>query len=350
MAASVQSTRLLIPRPGARAVVGPMVLCLLMFLGASARAASCTAGTGSAVFAAPASIQFSTKGVANGAALTPWISVNASSGGVVADFRCSTSVEVSYRGISHGGFLPERYVESGASYMVYPTGVQGVGVVFNMESPKAPRGRPFALIFDEVELFAGQSGTAMGMRILVKFIRTGNIPNGSHTTKMVMSIQSRLYEAGNPEPLRVDMHLMGSTLKIADPPSCRMRTQEVNMGTLSPASFSGVGSHAGRRSYDLALDCEAGVGQVDYQVVPTTAVINSELGLAEASGGVGGVAYQFLNADGSPLRFYTTDLFGHGGASEQVLTKTFGVRYQQTLPTITPGPANAGLMFSLTFP
>ncbi|KAG0771120.1 hypothetical protein G6F22_016768 [Rhizopus arrhizus] len=182
------------------------------------------------------------------------------------------------------------------------------------------------------------------MRILVKFIRTGNISNGSHSTRMVMPIQSRLYEAGDAEPLRVDLHLMGSTLRVSDPPSCRMRTQEVNMGTLSPASFSGVGSHAGQRSYDLVLDCEAGVGQVDYQVVPTTAVINSELGLAEASGGVAGVAYQFLNADGSPLRFYATDLFGHGGATEQVLTKTFGVRFQQTLPTIPPGPANAGLM------
>ncbi|HFT6992259.1 TPA: fimbrial protein [Stenotrophomonas maltophilia] len=326
------------------------MLCVLMVLAPSARAASCSAGTGTAVFAAPASIEFSTKGVANNAALTPWIPVNASTGGVVADFRCAASVHVSYRGISHGGFIAERYVEGGASYMVYPTGVQGVGVVFNMESPKAPRGRPFALVYDEVELFAGQSGTELGMRILVKFIRTGNISNGSHSTRMVMPIQSRLYEAGDAEPLRVDLHLMGSTLRVSDPPSCRMRTQEVNMGTLSPASFSGVGSHAGQRSYDLVLDCEAGVGQVDYQVVPTTAVINSELGLAEASGGVAGVAYQFLNADGSPLRFYATDLFGHGGATEQVLTKTFGVRFQQTLPTITPGQANAGLMFSLTFP
>ena len=36
--------------------------------------------------------------------------------------------------------------------------------------------------------------------------------------------------------------------------------------------------------------------------------------------------------------------------ADEVLTKAFGVRYQQTLPTITPGDANAGLVFSLTFP
>lgn len=201
-----------------------------------------------------------------------------------------------------------------------------------------------------VVLHTGQSGAETGVRIMVKFIRIGDVPRGTFPTDLTMVIQTRLYEDPFAEPLRADFWLALTTLKIADPPSCRMRTQEVNMSTLSPASFSGVGSHAGQRSYDLVLDCEAGVGQVDYQVVPTTAVINSELGLAEASGGVAGVAYQFLNADGSPLRFYATDLFGHGGATEQVLTKTFGVRFQQTLPTITPGPANAGLMFSLTFP
>ncbi|WP_239684236.1 fimbrial protein [Stenotrophomonas maltophilia] len=274
----------------------------------------------------------------------------ADNGASVPDFKCNSSVDISYRATSHGGFVSERYVESGAEYVVYPTGVNGVGVVFNMESPKALRGRPFALGFDEDELYAGQSGTQLGVRVMVKFIRTGVISNGNKSTALTMVIQSRLYEEGAIEPLRADLWLGVTSLKVSDPPSCRMRTQDVKMGTLSPASFSGVGSHAGRRSYELLLDCEAGVGQVDYQVVPTTAVINSEEGLAEASGGVGGVAYQFLNADGSPMRFYATDLFGHGGASEQVLRKTFGVRYQQTLPAITPGPANAGLMFSLTFP
>ncbi len=178
-----------------------------------------------------------------------------------------------------------------------------------------------------VVLHTGQSGAETGVRIMVKFIRMGDVPRGTFPTDLTMVIQTRLYEDPFAEPLRADFWLALTTLKIADPPSCRMRTQEVNMGTLSPASFSGVGSHAGQRSYDLVLDCEAGVGQVDYQVVPTTVVINSELGLAEASGGVGGVAYQFLNADGSPMRFYATDLFGHGGSkrgsADQDLRRAF---------------------------
>ncbi len=326
---------------------GWCVLLLLAIVSSPLHAASCR-GDGSLFAALPTYIEFSAKDVGLNQALTPWLDIDG--GAVTQDFNCSSSVGVSYRAISHGGFVADRYVESGAQFMVYPTGAQGVGMAFLVESPLAAPGKPSALGFDEIELYSGQSVAKVGARIRAKLIRTGTVRSGRNLTSSTMVIQTRLYEGGASEPLRRDIFISPTTLNVSDPPRCRMQTREVKMGTVSLGSFGGVGSHAGQRPYELALECEAGVGQVDYQVVPTTAVINSEQGLAEASGGVAGVAYQFLNGDGSPMRFYSTELFGHGSSSALILRKTFGVRYQQTLPTITPGPANAGLMFSLTFP
>lgn len=144
--------------------------------------------------------------------------------------------------------------------------------------------------YDEVVLHAGDSGTGpVGARLKVKYIRTGNIAYGTATSTREMVIESRLYEGGA-GPLRHQLWVGATTLKVQDRPSCRMRTQEVNMGFVPVAAFTGVGSIAGERSYELVLDCEAGVGRVDYQVVPTTAVLDAAQGIAEASGGVVGWA------------------------------------------------------------
>lgn len=312
-----------------------------------ALAASCSAN-GSTEFRPPALVEFRARDVPVGAGLTPWLPANG--GAATAEFRCGSNVGMSYRMESHGGFISERYRESGAEYVVYPTGVRGIGMVFLLEYGTGGRGRPMALGYDEVELHSGDSGIGpVGARVMIKYIRTGDIAPGDGTANREMVIQSRLYEGGA-GPLRQDLWVAATTLSVRDRPSCRMRAQEVNMGVISVAAFKGIGSTAGQRSYELALDCEAGVGRVDYQVVPTSPVIDAALGVAEATGGATGVGYQFLLADGTPMRFYGADEFGHGASSATVLRRTFGVRYQQTGPTITPGPANAGLTFTLTFP
>lgn len=335
--------------PGAIRAVATALGTALLLASALARAASCGGGAYPHTdVSPPAMVQFSAKGVAVGQALTPWIATN--NGGRTAEFACNADVPIRYQIAGHYNNVA-RYTESGQEYFVFPTGVDGVGMALgvvyfsNVGGNHSPAGYP------EREPYSGASGRGdIGSYFFVKYIRTGNISNGSRRTRRHMAIEARLFESGATEPLRKQVYVTETTLNIQDKPNCRMRAQEVNMGSIPLSAFKGVGSTAGQRSYELELDCEAGVGQVDYQVVPTTAVIDAPLGLAEASGGVGGVAYQFLQSDDSPLPFYSTRLFGHGSASAEVLRKTFGVRYRQTAPTITPGPANAGLTFSLTFP
>ncbi len=327
--------------------IGVFSVCLLI-MASNVAYAACTGGGGNTNLSPPPLVEFSAKDVAVNAPLTPWLPL--SGGAPTSEFRCDSSTNVGYRMETHGGFISERYYESGQQYVVFPSGVDGVGMVFLAEWSRGSA-RPSGLGYDEEELFAGDSGVApIGGRVMIKYIRIGPISHGSTSTSREMVIQSRLYEGGAGEPRREDLWVSPTTLKVQDKPSCRMRAQEVDMGRIFVSAFSGVGSTAGQRSYEVVLDCEAGVGQVDYQVVPTTSVIDAGLGLAEATGGVQGVAYQFLESGDAPMRFYSTGLFGYGASSAQVLRKTFGVRFRQTEPTITPGLANAGLTFSLTFP
>lgn len=334
-----------------RTVTRGMWWVVLALLGAPELAqATCWRGGGSSTLPPPAQVTFSARGVEVGGALTPWLAVN--NGAPTGDFQCNRSEWIKHWATSTGAFLPGlRYAESGSQFVVYPTGVEGVGMAFLIEHSRDRRGTPFALGDRDVDLYQSESGTdTFGTRIMMKYIRTGDIKGGTFGTSGGMIVQSRILDYNDRLLVSVNLQIAANVLQIQDRPSCRMRTQEVQMPPVWTALFKGVGTHAGQRSYELQLDCEGGVGQVDYQVVPTTPVLNSAQGLAEATGGVKGVAYQFLNEDGSPMRFYGSDVFGYGSSNAEVLRKTFGVRYQQTEPTITPGAANAGLVFSLTFP
>lgn len=296
----------------------------------------------------PGLVEFSAKGVEVGQGLSPWIATNG--GGRTAEFHCTADVPISYRIEGHGGYVA-RYSESGEEYLVYPTGVAGVGVVIGVVYFRSVGSRPKPAGYYEHEAYSGASGIGyIGATFFIKYVRTGDIVNGSAATSREMVIEARLYESGSGSPLRKQVYIMPTTLKIQDRPSCRVRPQNVDMGRIFVGSFKGVGTTAGERRYEVALDCEAGVGQVNFQAAPTTPVLDTEQGLAEASGGVQGVGYQFLLGDGSPMRFYATHEFGYGAAGASVLSKTFGVRYRQVSPTILPGHANAGLTYTLILP
>lgn len=271
-------------------------------------------------------------------------------GGRTAEFICDADVPISYRVEGHGGWVGT-YSEAGSQYLVYATGVRGVGVVLGVVYYRSAGSKPVPVYRVEAEAYSGDSGTShIGATFYMKLVRTGPISNGSGSTIHDMVIEARLYENGSATPLRKQVYLTPTTLKIGERPSCRMRTQNVPMGKVAVSAFKGVGSVAAQRSYEVVLDCEADVGRVDYQVSPTTPVVNIEEGIAEATGGVQGVGYQFLQGNGSPLQFLQTYEFGYGSTVETQLKKTFGVRYRQTAPTIVPGEANAGLTYTITVP
>lgn len=326
--------------------VGPWLLLLVPVL---AHAARCDGGAYPETEVHPPSlVEFSAKKVQVGEGLSAWIATNG--GGRTAEFYCAADVPISYRVEGHGGYVT-RYNEGGQEYLVYPTGVAGVGMVFGVVYFRSVGSRPHPAGYYENEAYSGSSGIGnIGATFFIKYIRTGEVSNGSAVTDREMVIEARLYESGSGDPLRKQVYIGPTTLKIHDPPSCRVRPLNVDMGKVMVGSFKGVGTTARERRYEMALDCEAGVGQVNFQVSPTTPVLDIERGLAEASGGVQGVGYQFLLGDGSPMRFYETHEFGHGSAAALVLRKTFGVRFQQTLPDILPGHANAGLTYTLIFP
>lgn len=322
---------------------------LLLALPMFAQAASCDGGAYPRTeIHPPALVEFSARGVGMLEGLSPWVATNG--GGRTAEFNCSADVPISYRVAGHGGNVPGRYHEGGNQYSIYPTGVPGVGMVFGVVYFRSLGSRPTP-VDDEDEAYSGPSGTGdIGAVFYVKYIRIGDISNGSAGSNEVMAIEARLFESGSASPLRKQVHIMPTTLKIHDPPTCSVRPLTVNMGIIAVGAFKGIGTNAGQRSYEVELDCEANVGQVNFQVSPTTRPLAIEQGLAEASGGVRGVGYQFLASGGLPLKFYEIHEFGHGSDSGMTLRKTFGVRYQQTEETISPGPANAGLTYTLIFP
>ncbi len=288
--------------------------------------------------------------------MTPWIPLNG--GGTTQEFRCDPGATVSYRIAGHGG-RSGTYVEDGKTYTSYPignsVGSDGIWYVFGMRFANTS-GAPEPVVYaSDRELYRGAGdpgGGTLGARYFVKFIRMGDVPFGRITMYQDMVIQTRLYEDGVVGgPLAIDVSIGRATLDNGVRRYCSVRAKNVRMPTIALAAFRGEGSTAGQRTFEVELECEAGVGQVNYQMVPTTPVLDGEQGVVEASGGVGGVGYQFLKEDGvTPQRFYQLEEFGQGESTAKVLKRTFVARYRQTGPVITAGDANTALTVSLDFP
>lgn len=93
-----------------------------------AMSASCSGGGGHTDFHAPALVEFTARDVRAGAGLTLWLPANG--GASTGEFRCDSNASIDYRMETHGGFIRERYHESGAEYVVYETGVAGGGAAW----------------------------------------------------------------------------------------------------------------------------------------------------------------------------------------------------------------------------
>lgn len=228
--------------------------------------------------------------------------------------------------------VPSKTVEG-----AYETGVAGVGVFIGDIFKKSARVPSRGTVSMNAML-----GWTPSDEVGLTFVKTGPVIPGSVGPK----IYSRSYL--NSKLLTT---LMASSLTVIQKSclaSVSSRNQSVDMGTPNRSEFHGVGSTAvsSERNFNIVLECEADniPVQVTFEPVgnsPGDGMITVGSGSKTASG----IAVEVLDSNRVPISF--AQAINYHSAGEREIEIPLLARYKQT-GTITPGPANAAMTFTIT--
>lgn len=139
-------------------------------------------------------------------------------------------------------------------------------------------------------------------------------------------------------------------------PSCTVDTGSrnilVQLGRASMKNFTGVGSTAGTRPFNIQLNCSAGVAAANtvFLRMDATADPSGQQGVLQVAQGAGvasGVGIQVLDRNSVGVKFGEDALVGPSKDGSYVLPYT--ARYIQTAPNVTAGPANGVATFTLNY-
>ena len=240
---------------------------------------------------------------------------------------------------------------------VYATDVAGVGIRVYRDSGSIQTFYPH-----DLPLNGSSAVTLTGGTFRVELIKTAAVtgsgliaPNGRFTTYY-------LNGDGPLKPVLVST-FKGSGTTVVNP-TCSVqagsRNIVVEFGAVPASSFTGVGSRATSRDFDIALDCQ-GSNLAQYQnrigvrldatqdgsnlpgVLPLSAIAN-------AAGGVGIELVQRVGSSEKPVQFSKNIELGTSVAGLSTMHLLLRARYIQTRAgRVTPGKANGAATFTIQY-
>lgn len=245
------------------------------------------------------------------------------------------------------------YTEGTSTYSVYPTGVDGLGMIIGVRSRDDGgsflpiwTGRAAQIPFREQWLIP---------QVRVRFIRTGEIAAGTHDTDP-FEFASTLYSDSTTVKATVRYSLGSATITAMHRPLCRPLPMPVRMGSVPVTDFKGQFSGGREQLFQISLDCEAGVGDVNFYFEPTdmSPPVDVARGIVAVSGGAVGVGLQVLDGESgiSPVALEKVYPFGTSTGAGRIGRK-FRARYVQTAASekdIQPGNADASIRIVMDYP
>lgn len=247
------------------------------------------------------------------------------------------------------------YKSGSETYTIYPTGVEGLGIIFkaNVEAEKPIVGNGW-ITLKPAGIAIGRE--AFSFILNSRLIRVGRIDPGKKTVALgrMLALQH-----GTPDGGATDLAVAITEfdLNVIDNPGCKLATSSVPLRSVETRGFngSGPGAVSADQGYRIDLDCDAAVGNVEYQFNPLSAPVDvatsayalSNEGDSDAAKGVG---IQYLDGDGKPHPVGKWTPFGNA-SSPGKLSKDLKVRYRRTLADEpSPGITKASVQVLIAFP
>ncbi|WP_211461974.1 fimbrial protein [Collimonas silvisoli] len=177
--------------------------------------------------------------------------------------------------------------------------------------------------------------------------KTGNGPlaAGTYTT----------YTGNGDNKSAITSILSGNGITIITP-SCTVdvgsQNIAVNFGSISRASFKGVGTTAGSKSFSIKLNCQRGENAQNTIALRMSgsADPSNQLGVLQLTPDAGvatGVGIRVLDQASKPVSFGALMTVGPSADIQYIVP--FTASYYQTAPTITTGSANGAATFTVEY-
>lgn len=254
---------------------------------------------------------------------------------------------------TNGGSIQHQYLQGSPVAAVadtYSTNVQGIGIRIKYYEGDGPYAQTF---------YYPNTGTVIGQRDIerrstsyyeVAFIKTEPITGtGAITSGKVAAYSDNYYN-----DLGVIFVPANGVTVVT--PTCEIDTGSrnilVQLGKVPAKNFSGVGSTAGTRPFNIQLNCTAGAAAANMVYLRMDATLDPSgqqgvLQLTQGAGVATGVGIQVLDRSGVAVKFGEDALVGPSKQGDYVLPYT--ARYLQTAPDITAGPANGVATFVVNY-
>ncbi|WP_242891670.1 fimbrial protein [Stenotrophomonas maltophilia] len=328
-------------------------LASIIGLGASVTAAaSCVAteaGKAGAQFDVP-HVEITANGTPNGRAVSPWLASHIVWIGYCT-YGASTSMTPS---------LPEITTFSSGRdvYSVYDVGVPGLGIIVGWRD-QLDTNREFRPLRTGTasDISSGPASvpgyTYSRPEVRVRYVKVGDLAEGAYSTASI-GLGQALVRDSVPGPM-VGMGIAATTVGLVHRPVCYPQPTTVRMGSVPKTDFKGQFTGSRKRRFSITLDCDAGVGDVQYYLEATAAspAVSSERGIVAVSGGAGGVGLQMLHDGDADMPVALEAVQSFGSTAGGRISRSFEARYVQTAAKaddILPGTANASIRIVMNYP
>ncbi len=133
-------------------------------------------------------------------------------------------------------------------------------------------------------------------------------------------------------------------------PTCTTPSKQVPLGDHPIGEFKGVGTGTEARRFTIDLNnCPAGLAGISYRIDPVGTALSTANGvLALNTGGARGVGLQIRRENGATLPLSSVISFMRSPAQGNY-SIALQARYYQAAQSISAGPANASLQFTIVY-
>lgn len=359
-----------------RAALACLAMCLLgLPLSVSAQS-KCTASPSLAA-ALPATI-YVNPNLGTGGGLTSWLPLMQGGGGLM--YTCTGNAllgaAIKVVGLSKSGI---QVLYSGTPISVFDTNVQGVGVAFaaslfvgpcnsgivdagGLPSTAPGSGAAATVQFTPSSGVWVKCGTAgvgrVSTSVLMQFVKTGAISGGT-VTPFVPMLESS-YSLDGVLTKGTWSVTAGPTV-VQGLPTCTAKDVTVAMGSYKSSAFTGIGTTTPAKDFEVSVTCPPGMMlvttgtsprpvSVGYRIYSSGTETPNATVFALSSGSTAkGIGLRISNSASVPVRsgsVYALDYNATSGSSHSV---KFQAAYQQVDATVTPGTANAVLIFAMNY-
>lgn len=352
--------------------------CLAMFLlwlPLSVRAQPKCTPTASVTATVPATI-YERSGLPTGGALTSWLPLFSGSAPM---YECKGNALFG-GAVSVGGLLKSAiqvpYRSSGPLISVFDTNVPGVGVAFAVTLRTAgcssgvldAGGLPSTVLEGTVQsapsygVWFQCKASAGSDRLLVSvemmFVKTGLI-SGGVVTPPIPLLRSSYSMNGELKP--GTWGVMAGPTVVQGPSSCTVQNVTVPMGSYKSSAFTGVGTFTPAKNFEVSVTCPPAMLLFTTGPAPRPMAIGYRIYVSGAkmlaTGVVAlspdstakGIGLRLSNSTASPLVFGSTYPLEYDATSGSSHSVKFQAAYQQVAATVSPGTANAVLIFAMNY-